>query len=352
MNLFQPFGTVRLGLLLLFVSLGACVPAADPPRATVPRSTLPAGRTMVALVFGQSNAANSGQRRGHGGPGVYNFYAGKLHEAQDPLLGATGEGGSVWTRLGPKLLEDGPYDAVVFAPVAVGGTAIREWTVGGKLHPRLLETVAELKRADLTPTHLLWHQGEADNRAGTGADDYQEMFLAMLGSLRDRGVRAPAYVSVATLCGSARPNETLRAAQRGLVNAALNIRAGPDTDALNTGYRSDGCHFSAYGLERYAELWLAALSVSYPKAPQPLRFNLTGLRKRAADPAFSVRPFAESGSGLPVRFTGLSPLVCRVTENGTVTPLGAGRCTLLASQGGDEFYAAAQTLEASFPVTP
>ena len=91
MNLFQFFGTVRLlSFLLLLVSPGACAPAADPPRATVPRSTLPAGRTMVALVFGQSNAANSGQRRANGGPGVYNFYAGNLYRAQDPLLGATG----------------------------------------------------------------------------------------------------------------------------------------------------------------------------------------------------------------------------------------------------------------------
>lgn len=307
---------------------------------------------MVALVFGQSNAANSGQRRGVGGPGVYNFHAGNLYEARDPLLGATGEGGSVWTRLGPRLLEDGPYDAVVFAPVAVGGTAIREWTVGGELHPRLLETVAELKRADLTPTHLLWHQGEADNRAGTGGEVYQEMFLAMLGSLRDRGVRAPAYVSVATRCGASGPNETLQTVQRGLAEASLNIRAGPDTDALGLGYRSDGCHFSAYGLERYADLWLEALSVPYPKAPQTLRFDLAGLRKSAGDPAFSVRSSAEAGSGLPVRFTGLSPLVCRVSADGTITLLGAGRCTLLASQKGDAFYAAARTLEASFTVAP
>ncbi len=340
----------RLGCLLL-AALVACAPAAAPPRAERPLGTLPA-RTMVALVFGQSNAANSGVGRGVGGPGVYNFHKGKLYEARDPLLGATGGGGSVWTRLGPKLLGGDDYDAVVFAPVAVGGTAIREWTVGGELHPPLLKTVADLNRAGLLPTHLLWHQGETDNRAGTSGRDYREMFLRMLGSLRGRGVRAPVYVSVATRCGTTEPSEALRAAQRGLVSAARNIRPGPDTDALGPGSRSDGCHFSEGGLERYADLWLAALSVPYPKAPQTLRLDLAGLRKTAADLAFSVRPLAEASSGLPVRFTGLSPLVCRVSADGLVTPLGAGRCTLLASQEGDPFYAAARTLEAGFIVRP
>src|SRR2546425_3481295 len=71
-----------------------------PARIEVPLSVLPARRIMVALVFGQSNSSNSGQTRRTARERVYNYYQGKLYLAQDPLLGADGDGGSVWTRLG------------------------------------------------------------------------------------------------------------------------------------------------------------------------------------------------------------------------------------------------------------
>lgn len=90
-------------------------------------------------------------------------------------------------------------------------------------------------------------------------DAYQEIFLAMLASIRSEGVDAPIYVSVATRCHQRGPNEVVRQAQRELVESARNIHAGPDTDTLGRRYRYDGCHFSTAGLERFAELWLRAL---------------------------------------------------------------------------------------------
>ena len=214
-------------------------------------------RMMVALVFGQSNAANSGETRYNPGGGVYNFYRGQLYRAKDPLLGATGRGGSVWTRLGDKLIAAGYYDAVVFVPLGVGNTPLARWTLGGDLHGGVLQAVREVQAQGLTFTHLLWHQGESDR--GTRADAYREMFLAMLASLRSEGVDAPIYVSVATRCYQLGPNEGVRRAQRELVDPTRNIYAGPDTDALGRRYRYDGCHFSTEGLGRFAELWLTAL---------------------------------------------------------------------------------------------
>jgi hypothetical protein len=75
-------------------------------RPEVPIAVL-RGRVMVALAMGQSNAANSGESPIRAGRGVYNFHEGKLYIARDPLLGGSnnGGGGSVWTRLGPKLLK-------------------------------------------------------------------------------------------------------------------------------------------------------------------------------------------------------------------------------------------------------
>ena len=215
------------------------------------------GRVMVALTFGQSNAANSGETRYRSRGNVYNFYRGKLYRARDPLLGATGRGGSVWTRLGDRLVADGHYDAVVFVPLAVGNTAVASWTVDGELHAGILEAVREVQAQGLNITHLLWHQGESD--LNTPADAYRSMFQTMVASIRSEVVDAPIYVSVATRCHQQGPNKTVRQAQQSLIDPARNIYAGSDTDTLGASYRYDGCHFSTAGLERAAELWLRAL---------------------------------------------------------------------------------------------
>jgi hypothetical protein len=216
-------------------------------------------RVMVALVFGQSNAGNWGESRRIAGPRVYSFFRGRYERARDPLPGADGQGGSVWTRLGGKLIAAGLYDRVVFVPAAIGATEIAEWAPSGRLHQDLLRNVREARRARLVFTHLLWHQGESDAALGTAAEDYQARFLALLAAIRALGVDAPAFVAVATRCGQYPPNEAIRNAQRGLVNPALGIFAGPDTDQLGPEYRYDGCHFSDQGLDAHAQMWLEVI---------------------------------------------------------------------------------------------
>ena len=307
---------------------------------------------MVALAFGQSNAANSGDVRGHGGENVYNFYQGKLYEAQDPLLGATRDGGSVWTRLGRKLIDGDAYDAVVFVSIGVSGSEMGMWTPGGSLHPRLLGAIRDLKNQGLTPTHLFWHQGEADNAKNTAKSVYQERFLKMLGSIRQRGVDAPIYISKATRYKSKGPNEQLRQAQAELVDAARGIFAGPDTDALGAAYRYDGTHFGDVGLGAFADLWLEKLGSASAKTPQQVVFDLSDISKTAGEAAFSVAPYASASSGLNVHFSSRTPLRCTVTPDGTVTPVAAGHCVLSATQPGDATYAASAPLDQTLTLSP
>jgi hypothetical protein len=217
---------------------------------------------MVALVFGQSNAANFGETLHTSGPGVYNLYQGRLYRARDPLRGANGEWGSVWTRLGDRLIAEKRYDTVIFVPVAVGGTEIARWAPDGDLHQLLLKAIEDTQRRKLKFTHLLWHQGESDGVLFTRKADYQARFLAMLGSIREHGVGAPIYVAVATRCGTYPVSPEIQQAQRELVDPAAGILAGPDTDLLDETWRHDGCHFSAGGLEQHARLWLEALAAS------------------------------------------------------------------------------------------
>jgi len=250
--------------------------------AQTPTPTRPGRpRVMVALVFGQSNAGNWGESRRVAAPRVFNFFRGRYERARDPLPGANGDGGSVWTRLGDKLIAARLYDRVVFVPASIGATEIAQWAPGGALHKDLLRNVREARQARLVFTHLLWHQGESDAALGTSAREYQRQFLAMLSAIRALGVDAPVFVAVATRCGQYPPNEVIRAAQLGLVNPALGIFAGPDTDQLGPEYRHDGCHFSDRGLDAHAEMWL-----------QVIRDHQGG--KGPASPTHAVRQIGEN----------------------------------------------------------
>ena len=230
--------------------------------AAAARSTLPLTddlrqQSMVALTFGQSNAANSGQTRGQAEAEVYSFFEGELYSAQDPLLGADGGRGSVWTRLGDQIVAAGLYPSVIFVPIAAGGSQISQWGPEGDLYPRLTQAIRSMNQVDLIPTHLLWHQGES-NANRTDSQTYQQYFLEILAGFRQQGIEAPIYVSQATFC-QGRDDPQLRQAQRDLVDPDLGIRLGPNTDILGLCYRYDGCHFSDEGLERAADLWLEAL---------------------------------------------------------------------------------------------
>ncbi len=228
-------------------------------RTAVSWPSVAKGRTMVALVLGQSNAANSGETQAGESPGVYEFYRGRMYAARDPLLGADGDGGSVWMRLAARAIDRGAYDTIVLVPLAAGGSEIQRWTPGGDLHPRLLSVVDEARGAQLQFTHVLWHQGEADAMRGTTARAYEERFRLLVSALRARGVTAPIYVARASRCARHHPSDEIRQAQQALVERADGVFAGPDTDILGFGDRYDGCHFTTEGLERAAVLWLQAI---------------------------------------------------------------------------------------------
>jgi hypothetical protein len=230
----------------------------EPALPVVDPASLHGKRVMVALVFGQSNVANSGETPAAAGEGVYVFHEGLLHPAVDPLPGAPGRSGSVWTRLGPQILAAELADAVVFVPVTVGGTRSARWAPGGDLHHRIHDALDALDDAGIRVTHLLWHQGESD--AGKlDAEGYKSTFRAMLGTIRARGVNAPVLVSVATLCRDRRPDAAIRQAQQELADPRAGIYPGPDTDLLGYAYRYDGCHFSTEGLVEFAQAWYESL---------------------------------------------------------------------------------------------
>jgi hypothetical protein len=214
-------------------------------------------RHAVLMTFGQSNSANFGQTRYTAGPRVANFniHDGHCYVSEDPLLGTDGSGGSVWGILGDSLVASGAFDQVLIAPFGIGGTSLKEWTVGGRLHPRVEHAAAQLQKSGITPTHVLWHQGENDARAGTPQNAYAGMFTELVDALRDYGINAPVFVAVATICNNL-GSDAIRSAQRGLPNAVEGVYPGADTDSLSDMHdRHDFCHFSQTGLVEHAALW-------------------------------------------------------------------------------------------------
>src|SRR5262249_20128010 len=96
----------------LAANSGVYVPG-DPPspqgRTRVDAAIFREPRTAVLFILGQSNAGNYGETLYTPTCAVYNFNIldGHYYPAQDPLLGATGDGGSPWGILGDELIAHG-----------------------------------------------------------------------------------------------------------------------------------------------------------------------------------------------------------------------------------------------------
>ena len=225
----------------------------------------------VFLVCGQSNAANHGERTYAPKHAVYNFDFLRFccTRADDPLAGASGNGGSIWSRLGDLLVDRGVFRSVVFVPIAVGGSFVTDLVPGGNKHGRTTLALSRLMKAlgrlPLPFSAVLWQQGEAEaNHTAMSAATYQAHLRDVVADLRSRGVFAPVFVAAASYC-EAGPHPfdnaaQIRHAQLTVTDRSAGFFPGPDVDAIAADGRYDQCHLSEVGLQRCAELWFEALA--------------------------------------------------------------------------------------------
>jgi|GEM_PF-4159824 len=225
----------------------------------------------VFLVCGQSNAANHGEGTYAPKHAVYNFDFLRFRcvRADDPLGGASGNGGSIWSRLGDLLVERGVFRSVVFVPIAVGGSFVTDLVPGGSKHGRTTLALSRLMKAlgqlPLPFSAVLWQQGEAEaNHTAMSAAAYQAHLRDVVADLRSRGVFAPVFVAAATYC-EAGPHPfdnaaQIRDAQLAVADPSAGFFPGPDVDTVAGDGRYDRCHLSEAGLQRCAELWFEVLA--------------------------------------------------------------------------------------------
>jgi hypothetical protein len=220
-------------------------------------------RTAVLLIAGQSNAANSGaQRHSTRHPDrVLNFMGGRCYVAASPLLGSNGFAGEYWTLMADELIDEGTFDRVILAPVAVGGSNIGQWAKSGALNTSMIPLVQDLV-THYRVTHVLWHQGESDFALKTDPARYKEQFLSFADTLRANAVDATVFVSTATRClpGWSEHNAT-EMAQQELAADEPGFAPGVDTDKLLSAQdRYDDCHMADSGEVKTAKAWAAILA--------------------------------------------------------------------------------------------
>ena len=216
----------------------------------------------VWLALGQSNAGNHAERRSAAGRQVAAFDGRRCVAARDPLPGADGDGGSLWTSLAARWEREGRAPRVLVAVVSQEATAVSEWQPGKPLHRRALATVAALERRGLTVTRILWVQGEADAISGTGEDAYADGLAAALRPLH-AATGAPAWIAQTGRCGDAF-SPAVRDAQARVAAAYSWTLPGPDLDLIGADGRFERCHFAAPGQARAVHLWHGALGANGP----------------------------------------------------------------------------------------
>ena len=225
-------------------------------------SELEGDSILVILTMGQSNAANSSNSKYKPSGNVLNYYNGNLYQAEEPLIGASGGGGSVWPLLADLLIKNKFCKKVVIVPIAVGSTDVYNWA-NGECSLKLKNTLNDLKENNIKLTQILWHHGEANN--GTSKQVYKENMASILKVIRSYHQDAPFYCAIATFSPLAvkMPNGidvNIQNAQKEFIEENANVFPGPNTDQLTHAMdRYDAQHFSEFGKMKFAELWYASL---------------------------------------------------------------------------------------------
>lgn len=219
-------------------------------------------KTVVAFVFGQSNAANNNPVRNLILDNrVSNYWNGKFYLASDPLLGSTGGGGSVWPLVAYKLMSTGFAEKVILLSSGIGGTSVVDWSNGGELHQTLIKRLDEAVLEGLSVNYFLWHQGEADHPSAGGVDlvAYEASMRQIIALTKTYFPASKFFVSIATRCGDLGPSKELENTQRRLTK--LNgVFLGPNTDNIGDEGRFDGCHLSGVGIDKHSDWWVDAVT--------------------------------------------------------------------------------------------
>jgi hypothetical protein len=268
------------------------IPALPAPEGTRPQTikSRPWDQgTLKLLVWGQSLAANAGYGRyaARNSDKTFVYADGNYYPCIDPIVGAEGPGGSVWSRFADIILgrpiNNTTVTQVVIGCCAQGSTSINDWTPGGSAAPNLIRSLSDYVANVGPPTHLAYSQGTQDVRI-LSTEQWFDQWRRMLASIRNLGCNSRIWTSIETICNIRtasdpfdeevirRPpdyyvktevgRQSIRAAQKMAGTFGPDTRPGPNLDLIDWHLRAcgDGCHFGERGLAMAAQAWATALS--------------------------------------------------------------------------------------------
>jgi hypothetical protein len=267
-------------------------------------------RTAVIVIAGQSYGTNAPATDPYWQPSIFsptapvyqlNVFTGQFLVARDPLLGMSGIGGTMWTRMAQKLVASGQYDNVVLVPLDVGGSSVGQWAPGGAYFRKLEVGMRELQDAGVNKvTQFIWEHGLADS--GLLPPDFYQLQLlnGVFGTLRAHGMTAPIYMAQnAVSDGTATPavggQYPFAQMQNGIASqtGGSGILTGVNFDQIpGSDYATDG-HFTTTGLVDAGSEWAGYLQ--------------------------GIPAIAAVNHGLVARTAG-GPLAEAVNANGVLTP--------------------------------
>jgi len=265
------------------------LPTFDGARPQTIKSGLWDQGTLKLFVWGQSLAANDGFGR-HATRNIgktFVYEGGNYYPCIDPIVGAEGGGGSVWSRLADNIMgrpiQNTPVTQVVIGCCAQGSTSINDWIPGGGSAPELNRSLSDYIANVGQPTHLAYSQGEQDVGV-LSTEQWFGRWQAMVASIRNLGCKAKMWTSIETICNIRTTDDPfdesvirrlpdsyvrievgrqrIRAAQKLAGSFGPDTRPGPNLDLIDWHLRAcgDGCHFGERGLAEAGQAWAIALT--------------------------------------------------------------------------------------------
>ncbi len=273
--------------------LGGCA-FSDPVSRDYSVTPCPRGGIQIAY-FGQSNSANSVTPKSSAPPPSnlfqYNWKSGRCYRYREPLLGADGFGGNTITPAAIDLATKYP-GPVTIIPFGVSRTSVLQWAFG---HLAIQQHVAlaQIRKSGLSPTIVLWHQGETDAKLhrlllrilttfphttqwkslliSLGQHAYNHGLQTVINRSRNYFPRSHFGIALATRC----QNDLWPPIRQAQIEAAGNNQRAfisADSDRIfGSSLRYDGCHFSNSGAKALSQEYVAAITRIFNLAQQHSR---------------------------------------------------------------------------------
>ena len=230
-------------------------------------------KNLKILVIGQSNAAGFGTTNytaSHSLVGEWSSNTAHHYPYADPITWGDHDTapntGSIWGRVGDRLMETGFFSAIGFDVIAVGSSSVTNWDeqhadsntpVRGYLCAQRLADALN----DYTWDAVIWQQGEQDTYNGQSQSDHATALGHIIDKIRS-GTSAPIFITLSSYAFGSTSN-AVRSAQVDTVRtkAGSNVWLSFDMDVLVPSFkrRSDDVHLNEAGLIACANAWSCVL---------------------------------------------------------------------------------------------